>query len=446
MNIKQLLNKAKTHQAKTFLLAGLMGLMPSCKIDRNAPESPESSKSSTHMAQSNDFDDSTMPVDSFMKHMDNVSSIIFYEPLEDTHRFLFHTDPITQNVTGFQEICDVRNSDPGIHYPINATRTDYSSVGHSANFLTDKLYYFGVGYTLQNGMEGSWSIDNMSQEDFERYSQMPKEDLANLAKNRILSKNPNDSTHSTNIYNMILNGYGVWDWVQYAVTFNSKGAQQNLRYSDFGTFDATPSGYNQSFNCMFSGGNQANEIDKSLVQPQTFQATAYGNVEDHTQGNDGMQLVFSTGKDSAMVTIDAAQNETIVMPFKNWYTVTIIRTPYSVISRLEDDNGNVQEQWQNLHPGIQENVFRSGVQENGLFMQDGLSGNDMDGILTGTALNYYTDETGYVEFVGQGYRQDWTNTKKLVLTFSIGGTNRPRPEENVATGLENVYCAPARQR
>ena len=150
-------------------------------------------------------------------------------------------------------------------------------------------------------------------------------------------------------------------------------------------------------------------------------------------------MVVSTGRDSATFTIDAMQNETIVMPFQNWYTVTIIRTNNSVTSQFEN-NGAVPTTWQLPHQNTQETGYREGLQDNGLYVKDGFYGNENSGdrFVTGTAVNYYTDETGYVEFVGQGYRQDWLQNAHVKFTFSFGGTNRPR-EDDPTTGIEEIH-------
>ena len=446
MNIKQFLNKTPTYQTKTFLLAGLMGLISSCKMDTNAPDDPKQQTS----AQVTSFQDDVLntPVDSFMLHMDNVNLARFYEPREDTHCFLFHADNFSGNVTGLTELRDIKDNDCSIQNPYNLTRTDNSCIDGSARFITDKYWVYNVEYSSEYG-GGNWRIDCVTEAEYDTvYKNMTNQQLATLARNRILQKQPYGLNHADSIYYNILKGNGEWEQEKpFYVTFNSNGWKQNLKYSDFGTFDAATLDFSEGFTSMYSGGLKSNEFDKAQIPAQTFKATAFANVTNRSQDSDDSQLVVSTERDSASITIDAAQNETIVMPFNNWYKVTIIRTPYSVVSYLEDVNGNVAQTWQVPHQNTQETGYRSGTQDNGLFVTDGLYGDDQNGIVTGVSVNYYTDETGYIEFTGQGYRNDRANNQIMSFTFSIGGTNRPRPGEGgMTTGLENVYCMPKRQR
>lgn len=444
MNVKKSLNLLKSNKAKTVMLAGLMGLMPSCKMETNEPDTPKG-KPSSYIIQNDTTNIPEMPVDSFMKHMPNVDNAVFYEPTEDTHCFLFHTNPSTQDVTDITELRDMRDRDRSIQNPYHLTRLDNTCVNGSANFITDSYWVYEVRYTNEYG-GGNWMIDCVTQSEYDtKYQNMSDSAMAELASSRILSKYPGDTYHAEQIKNSILNGNGHWEHEDpFYVTFNSKGAQHNLKYSDFGTFDASTLDRSEGFTSMYSGGLPSNEIDKSFVQPMTIKMTAFGNVKyDGRNGSDSL-MVVSTGRDSATFTIDAAQNETIVMPFNNWYKVTIIRTNNSVVSTFEDVNGNIDQIWQLPHPDTQETGYREGVQDNGLVAKDGTYGIEhQDGILTGTSVNYYTDETGYVEFVGQGYRQDWLPNKKIQFTFSVGGTSRPK-DGGMTTGLENVYCAPAR--
>ena len=441
MNIKKPLNLLKSHKAKTIFLAGLMGLLPSCKMDKNEPEDPKSAQNNQHATLfMNDMP--ANPVDSFMRHMPYVDGAVFYEPTADSHCMLFHADNNTNNITGVTELRDVKDRARYICNPYNLTRVDNTSVNGSAKFITPGYWVYRVEYSTQYG-SGDWGMDCVPDAE---YQSLTPQILADSARTRLLAKYPEDEYHANQIYNAILNNQGSWEYEDpFYVTFNSNGWKQNLRYSDFGTFDMATLDYSEGFTSMYSGGLSVNETQKAMVQPQTFKATAFGNVKCDYHNGDEPLMIISTGRDSATFTIDEAQNETIVMPFNNWYKVTIIRTNNSVVSQFEDNNGNIVATWQLPHQNTTETGYREGVQDNGLAVKDGLYGiENQDGILTGTSVNYYTDETGYVEFVGQGYRQDWGQGKRIQFTFSFGGTNRPRPEDQITTGLENVYCAPAR--
>lgn len=448
--MKKFIKKINNHKTKTFVLAGLMGLMPSCKMmDKNEPDAPKT-PDNTYAVPSVADTIPNVPVDSFMTHMPYATGAAFYEPTEDTHCFVLRTDNYTGYVNGITELRDMKDRDSSLQNPYDLTRIDNASVNGSAKFITPAYWVYKVEYSNEYG-GGNWMIDCVSDAEYNsKYANMTNQELANLAQSRILSKHPEETYHAEQIRNAILNNQGQWTQDEpFYVTFNSNGWQQNMKYSDFGTFDAATLDYSEGFTSMFSGGLHDYEItNTSVVQPQTFKTTAYGNVKyDNRQGSEQL-MVISTGRDSATFTIDALQNETIVMPFKNWYTVTIIRTNNSVVSTFENVNGTtIAETWQLPNANTTETGYREGVQDNGLAVKDGLFGSEQgNGILTGTSVNYYTDETGYVELVGQGYRQDWSQNKKIRFTFSFGGTNRPKTNEGIATGLENVYCAPARNR
>lgn len=438
MNIVKNLNKLKTGKAKTLFLAGLIGLLPSCKKDTWE----EFKSRNQNPGQTGDVPAFTIE-DPFMGHMQNVRNAIFYMPCEDKDQYLFSTN-IMNEVSGLTSLRDVQDKDYEIWGPYNFSRVDNTSIdGNSAKFMAPVEYTYCVEYESPYG-DGIWRILNA----LEEYRNMTNQELADLAYSRIMSKsNGQAEYHAQQIRDAILNGQGNWNQEEpFYVKFNSNGWTQNLRHSDFGTFDLIELDNSNVESDVYSGGLSEKEIQKSAVQPQTFRATAYGSIK-YENNNDDSEgwMIISTGRDSATFTIDAMQNETIVMPFQNWYTVTIVRTNNSVVSQYENA-GNVSTIWQLPHPNIQENGYREGVQDNGLYVKDGLFGNedDPEGILTGTAINYYTDETEFIEFVGQGYRQDWSPNGKFEFTFSLGGTNRPR-DDDPTTGIEEIhYSAPKR--
>lgn len=439
MNIVKNLNKLRTGKAKTLFLAGLIGLLPSCKKDtwedfKTRNQNP---------GQSGDTPAFTVE-EPFMGNLSNVRNAVFYEPTEDTHCFLFNTN-IMNEVNGVTELRDMKDKAPNICNPYELARVDNTSIdGNRAKFMSPPYYVYEVEYENQYG-NGHWSIDCVPENS--EYLNMTNQELANLAYSRIISKYPDQTYHAQQIRDAILNGQGQWTQDEsFYVTFNSNGWTQNLRHSDFGTFDFATLDNSEGFTSMFSGGVPEKEVQKSMVQPQTFRATAYGNVKyEDDDSNSEQRMYISTGRDSATFTIDAMQNETIVMPFQNWYTVTIVRTNNSVTSRFEN-TGSIPTMWQIPHQNVQETGYREGFQDNDLYVKDGLYGDENSGdrFVTGTAVNYYTDETGYVEFVGQGYRQDWLQNAHVKFTFSFGGTNRPRTDDPT-TGIEEIhYSAPKR--
>ena len=441
------LKKLNTNKAKAFLLAGLMGLTPSCKDDKNAPEDPKTQESTYSVPSSREVA-TDMPVDSFMTHMQNPDQAVFYEPIEDEWRFSFHTGN-TDNVDNVTIIRDLKAGTRGIHNPYVLSRADNPSVNGGANFNAPMYWFFYVEYKNEYGGGGDWTIDAVTDQEYkDKYENMSLQELGDLAYNRLITQHPEDTYHAERIRDAILDRQGNWTQDEaFNMTFNSNGWKQNLKYSDFGTFVFMNSACFPVFTSMYSGGIADYEVvNKYMIQPQTFKATAYANVtaSDRTMGSE-QEIIVSTGRDSATLTIDAMQNETIVMPFKNWYTVTIIRTNNSVVSSFEDAAGTVTENWQVLHSNIPETGYREFVRDNGLSAKEGSYGEEhSDGFVTVTSVNYYTDETGYVEFVGQGCRHDWLPNRKNQFWFSFGGTNRPKTNENVTTGLQEVYCIPGR--
>lgn len=443
-----LLNFNKLKGNKTFkalFLACLMGVVPSCKQEFNEPTAPNNNSGKQYSEYSGPNNVDSYPVDSFMKHMPNVEYAKFYQPTEDNHEITFQTNSSTFNVNGSKEKCDVSKTSPNIIFDINLTRADNQSVNGSANFNGPAYWGYSVSYTRPDGERAEWTIENATDANYATYSAYDNTTLANKARTRILSKDQYNVAHADSIYNNIMRGNGVWQQeAPFNVKFNSKGAQQDLRYSDFGTLEYSESGSNP-ITKMYTGGMTEGQSSRYSVPATTFKATAFGNVK-RTKPNDSENyLVLTTGKDSATYTIDEAKNETIVMPFQNWYKVTIIRTANSVVSYIENPTSPVPQQWQVIHPDLHEYSYQEKVQPNGLFATDGMyTVNSQEGIHTGLSALYYLDDSGYMESVIQGYRQDYTNTDGMVFTFCLGGTNRP--DQGTATGLDLIYCAPSRQR
>ena len=398
--IMELLDLLKTNKAKVLFLAGLMGLASSCNVDE-----PEFSGN-------------------FMQNMpvSVVKNAVFYEPAEETQSFSFQTNNNT--VTGVTFVKDVKDTKTEIYNPMNLTRTDsYLVRNGEAHFVSP--WYWSYDVKLQRNIV--WDIPYVTDEEYNsKYKNMSDQDLADLAKNRIQSKNPEATDYATEIYDGILARKGSWKQnPPFYMKISSKAQEQNLRYSDFGRiYCFSPNGNIPSYESgerLYSGGVPSNKIDKSMVSPQTFKVTAIGVVNNY---------YLHTEYNAATLTIDA-QGETIVMPFKNvklddWYKVTIIIKNGSVVSKFEDvTNGTIHQNQQLLYSNTSETGHRETVQDNGLFVKYGLYGDEkQNGFITGTAINYYTDETGSVEISGQGYRIERNGDNKFMFTFVFGGKNR----------------------
>ena len=343
------------------------------------------------------------------------------------------------------EMCDISNSNPNIVFDMELARSGTQASNGAAIFDGPAYWNYSVSYTRPDGQKAEWSIENLPEEYYTYYATFSNNQLMNQARLKILGANPDDTAHADSVSANILRGKGVWTQEPpFYVKFNSKGGKQDLKYSDFGTLEYAETG-GTPVTKMYTGGMNEGRVSRYNLTPTTFKATAFGNVKRNGPNASENQLVLTTGKDSATYTIDEAKNETIVMPFQNWYKVTIIRTANSVVSYIENPASPVPQQWQVIHQNLHENEYQEKVQPNGLLATDGLyTVNYQEGVRTGMSSQYYLDDSGYIESVVQGYRQDYTNTDRMVFTFCIGGTNRP--EQGTATGLDLIYCAPARQR
>lgn len=446
-NMKNLFgfNKIKSKKNKTLLLAGLMGLMPACKQQINEPEIKSEHQNTTVRCESPVGD---MPVDSFMKHVPNVEDIKFYQPREDNHYICFST--VNGNVNKMTEERDAGRISTDILYPLNLNRTDNQSVNGTAHFVSEKTYTILVSYKTQNNETRTWSIEDIPESEKDSFATMPFSTLAGFARDYILRRDSTEQAHADSVWANIYSGRNVSFTTNpsFSVQFDSKGAQQGLQHSDFGTFTYTDG--TESETQMYFATNLKYTTNVLDCPATSLKATAFANVKRRGPDSDGSQLVLSTGKDSARYTIDEAKNETIVMPFKNWYKVTIIRQPSGHLYSYMTDSANVvPAQWQFMHTDKVENIYKEGDLLNGLFTRTGLLyGGDDEGeidIKTDYARGIFLDPDGKIEVSGHGCREDRTNTDRISFTFSFGGTDRTNGG-GTATGLELIYCAPQRQR
>ena len=222
------------------------------------------------------------------------------------------------------------------------------------------------------------------------------------------------------------------------------GAQQHLEHSDFGTITYTKGAVSETK--MYST-TYTEESTSVLNCPATsMNITAYVNVQRVGTNADGQQLLLTTGKNAGKYTIDEAKNETIVMPFRNWYTVTIIKTPGHLYSYLTDSANIVPAQWQFIHTDKVENEYFEGLFSNGCFAHNGLWREDTGfGFRTNLSRGNFLDSDGKVEVSGNGYREDYDSSgDRIVMTFCFGGTDRYNEDPEPTQGLEMIYCAPQR--
>jgi hypothetical protein len=440
-NIKNLFgfDKIKSKKNKVLLLAGLIGLMPACKQQINEPENP-SKHPNTSFTYDVPFND--IPVDSFMKHVPNVENVKFYQPREDNHQIYFST--ANGDVNKMTEVRDVAQTSTDYLYPLNFTRTDNQSVNGTAHFISEPTWTYTVSYKTQNNETRTWSIEDIPASEINDYETATRGELASYASSTILSRNPNETAHADSIWSNIYFGRsGTFTQNNpFSVQFNSKGAQQGLQHSDFGTFTYTDG--TQSETQMYSAPNMEEVVYDCPATSMNL--TAFANVKRRGPGGDSEQLLLSTGKDSARYVIDEAKNETIVMPFKNWYTVTIIIASNHLYSYMTDSANIVPSQWQFIHTDKVEDGYREMFLPNGSFTRVGVyQENGNSGFKTNLSRYNFLETDGKGEVVGHGYREDYTNSDRVSFTFCFGGTDRTN-DSGTATGLELIYCAPQRQR
>ena len=464
--MKKYLKKLNANKAKTFVLAGLMGLTPSCKMmDKNEPDAPQSTNNS-YVVPNVLSTNQDVPVDSFMTHMPNVEGVKFYKPRDYNGHISLETNYADGRVSYLTDHDVERRW--GYALPKRYARKDAFSVNNTAHFdFGETTYYFEIN-DPQYGYE-LWSMGYVPES---QYQNMTPDQLAEIAQN-----------HGCDAYvcNLIRNGQGTWNiWNESTtisdIAMESQGYKARLQYSDIGVYDwevpvasGVIEGWTEPyyhFSRVYAGGLESKKANKPTTE--TYKGLAVAQIEE----TDGInRKIVYTNPGAARMTVDAAQNETIVMPFNNWYHVTVIKTNGHVAITLADSLNAVNSTWQVQNPQITDFDVSAGIQENGLAVvhsqnfeepfkgsrgvefEENDRNNENIGVRISVATDFYGD-TPYEpsEVVVQGYRTDRnfvsTNTVNgLFFGFAFGGTNRP--DENtgdITTGLENVYCAPGRQR
>lgn len=428
---------------QTIVLAALIGLLPACEDQINEPEK-DSNQSGISTSIYGASADAT-PMDAFMKHVPNIENIRFYQPREDTHYIHFST--ANGDVNKMTKERDVAQTSTDILYPLNFTRTDNQSVNGTAHFVSEPTWTYTVSYKTPNNETRTWSIEDMTLADYSTFSNFSPAQMSSVAKNFILSRNSAETAHADSVWSNIYFGRSGAFTQNTPTTaqFSSMGAQQHLTHSDFGTITYTKGATTETK--VYSGANMEDETIINILDcPATsMNITAYATVQRIGANADGQQLVLTTGKNAGKYIIDEAKNETIVMPFKNWYTVTIIKLPNRVYSYMTDSANIVPSQWQFIHTDKVENEYVGKVLSNKSFVMTGLYRiDDSNGFKTGLSRRNFLEPDGTVEVVGNGYREDYTNSDRVSFTFCFGGTDRYNENPGPTTGLDMIYCAPQR--
>ena len=134
------------------------------------------------------------------------------------------------------------------------------------------------------------------------------------------------------------------------------------------------------------------------------------------------------------------------MPFKNWYTVRIVKLSNRVYSYLTDSANIVPSQWQFIHTDKVENEYVGKVLPNGSLCHMGLYRvSEYSGIKSKISRTHFLDSDNKVEIAGNGYREDYdASGDRIVMSFCFGGTDRYNENPELTTGLDMIYCAPQR--
>lgn len=429
---------------QTIVLAALIGLMPACKDQINEPEKTAiQSGMSTNIYGATD----ETPVDAFMKHVPNVENVKFYIPREETSYLSFEVNSASGDIYKMTEERDVKQTSTNIIYPLVFNRTDNMSTDGTASFLSETTWNYLVSYQTPNNETRTWSIEDIPATEINDYQNISRPSMAQLSKDLILQRNPNETVHADSIWSNIYFGRsGAFTQNEpTTIQFSSMGAQQHLEHSDFGTITYTKGATTETK--VYSGANKEDATIINILNcPATsMNITAYANVQRIGANADGQQLVLTTGKNAGKYTIDINHNETIVMPFQNWYTVTIVKTPTELFSYLTDSANVVPAEWQFIHTDI-ENVYWESILPNGSFTMTGSwEESDYKGFWTTLSRRNFLDSDNKVEVVGNGYREDYdASGDRIVMSFCFGGTDRYNEDPELTTGLEMIYCAPQR--
>ena len=433
---------------QTIVLAALIGLLPACKDQINEPEkTAKQSGMSTSIYGATD----ETPVDAFMKHVPNVENVKFYIPLEETSYLSFEVNSASGDIYKMTEERDVKQTSTNYLYPLNFNRTDNMSSDGTASFTSSETTWnYTVSYTTPNNETRTWSIEDIPASELNVYKNLDTVQMADAARGLILQRNPNETAHADSIWSNIYSGRsGAFTQNEpTTIQFSSMGAQQHLEHSDFGTITYTKGATSETK--VYLGANREDATNVLNCPATSMNITAYANVQRIGANADGQQLVLTTGKNAGKYTIDINHNETIVMPFRNWYTVTLLKTPGKLRSYLTDPANVIPAKWQFIHIDKVEDSYREIININGLFCMVGswdTGAWDIDGSCFTTCFSCYNflDSDGKQEVISNGYREDYdASGDRIVMTFCFGGTDRYNEDPELTTGLEMIYCAPQR--
>ena len=423
MKIKPMFRKlysTRLKRTKVFLLAGLMGGFTACK-DVLEPEIQTKTHAQTSQPFNNQFSSNLSNNNSFMKHLSDINGAQFYSMTED--KFGFMTDGMGNVNQLYGEAfggCD--SHEEWLNWgcannitDINGQRIDDGSVDSIATFKMEKKYRFIVEGCFADPRE-NWALYEIDEASYNVLKNKTLAELAQIAWNRLTEVNA-DLGHRQSIYDAILQGKGVWESYEDIVPIKTKGAKIGLQYSDVGLIQGdvpAKNDPNSREHYPYSGG----VLSKRLSAPQDYakyKGKSYAVVHNYTFSQiDDLGHWSDELNDARIFATDSAAStfahgtvaDTLTLPFNNWYTVKFI---------IHNNGQQIGYEFVN-NPSAQFNIQN-------------------------TSNNNLPIESGQTE-IGLDYSgvNDYNGVSFLLSAPDYYGTN-----SDITTGLENVYCAPARR-
>lgn len=431
MKNKKILNK---NTVKTFVLSGLMCLMPSCKMMQNEPENPKETNKTYNM-KSDSVYSQNIPVDSFMTNVSHKENLKLRSPGESD--WLFTVNNSANTMTFFQ---DLSHESDAIENPVEFERL--------TNITSDSVAFAGKSYwnyyvplsNNPNDWDYCWEISGVTDaEYFSKYYNLSDSALANVAKQHLESRNSNPY-YIQNVYDAVSAGKGAWSNYQgkkYLSSLYAKsyGSKIGLKTSDIVNITFADGANEQTGSFYFSAMDDNKKVDKTAFNGvATYRGSAVASV--NKQFDDETYDVRKLFTDSATLTIDAAKNETIVMPFNDWYKVTVIKSGNSIITYF-DDLPSYASDWTMSGSNIGLMQQRDTIYPNGLHSSYGY-----DQVNINWEYNTIKDPAS-ANKGEKTYQQIYTSTG----VYSDFSSNYFMEEqEDITTGIPLVYCAPARNK
>ena len=408
-------------RAKLFLLAALMGGMTACK-DEFEPEMVTQEPTASTETNRNVPDNNTdYTQDSFMRHVSDLSSAQFY-----SGKYVEFSPYLNGgNVYGLEYKDHGHNTAESWHYGSNyahsLNRTDGGSTDKTASFGMSDHTFSVTEYDTYH----TWRIENVFDDDYTNiFDGISNPVLAQHARDSMTAANAS-STCIDNICNAITNNNGTWSSQNGQMKLLSKGEAAGLRFADFGLkqgitpVEKAPGQYETS---TYFGGNE-NKHTAAPSESVRFMGTAYVSLMPTDDYYHPYCRGPITGTGMRVLPTDSmgaryyygTEADTLYMPFKGWYALTIIRNHANNQIQMEFGGYPVGSSFPKATWGTTWNT------SNIVPVVKGKAPNGLD-------FSSYVSES-------EDYSVYFSMSEPLFYTES---TDTP-------TGLENVYCGAPRR-